>query len=96
MLCVKFNPLKPIEVVIIEGVLHKKWMKTHLFYMALQGLSLWEAVLPLSSQWRHNECDGFSNHRRLDCLLNPFSKRWSKNIKAPRQTASNAENVSIW
>ena len=23
--------------------------------------------------WRHNECDGVSNHRHLDCLLNRFS-----------------------
>ena len=24
-------------------------------------------------QWRQNECDGLSNHWRLDCLLNRFS-----------------------
>ena len=26
-------------------------------------------------QWRHNECDGMSNHRRLDCLLNRLFRR---------------------
>ena len=36
------------------------------------------------SQWRHNECDGISNHQRLHCLLNYFfffgcrSKKTSK------------------
>ena len=29
-------------------------------------------------QWRHNECDGVSNHRRPDCLLNRISRRRSK------------------
>ena len=28
-----------------------------------------------ASQWRHNERDGVSNHRRLHCLLNCWSKR---------------------
>ena len=29
-------------------------------------------------QWRHDERDGVSNHRRLDCLLNPLFRRRSK------------------
>ena len=29
-------------------------------------------------QWRHNEREGVSNHRRLDCLLNRFFRRRSK------------------
>ena len=29
-------------------------------------------------QWRHNECDGVSNHRRLDGLLNHLFRRRSK------------------
>ena len=32
--------------------------------------------LPL--QWRHNECDGVSDHRRLDCLLNRLFRLKSK------------------
>ena len=27
-------------------------------------------LLGRSLQWRHNEGDGISNHRRIDCLLN--------------------------
>ena len=35
-------------------------------------------------QWRHNERDGVSKHRRLDCLLNRlFRRRSKKNIKVP-------------
>ena len=29
-------------------------------------------------QWRHNECDGVSNHQRFDCLLSLFFRRKSK------------------
>ena len=29
-------------------------------------------------QWRHNECGGVSNHRRLDCLLKHLFRRRSK------------------
>ena len=32
----------------------------------------------ISSQWRHNERYGVSNHRRLDCLLNLLFKHRSK------------------
>ena len=62
-------------------------------------------------QWRHNGCDGVSNHQPHDCLLNCLFRRRSKNTKAPCHwplcgeftgdrwipctMASNAENVSI-
>ena len=35
-------------------------------------------VVNLQLQWRHNELDGVSNHRRIDCLLNRCSMK--KNI----------------
>ena len=38
--------------------------------------SLTEVDFPL--QWRHNERDGVSNHRRFDCLLIRLFKRRSK------------------
>ena len=60
-------------------------------------------------QWRHNESDGISNHRRLDCLFKPLFRRRSKktpklrvtglcggNIPVTGERASNAENDSIW
>ena len=37
-------------------------------------------------QWRHNERDGISNHRRLDCLLNRFIKRSSRKTSKLRVT----------
>ena len=64
-----------------------------------------------TSQWRHNERDGVSNHLRLDRLLKCLwrrSKRTSSRITGlcagnppvtggfPSQRASCAENVSIW
>ena len=64
-------------------------------------------------QWRHNESDCGSNHRRHECLLNRLymwrSKKTSKlhvnglcegnslvTGQFPAQSASNAENISIW
>ena len=39
-------------------------------------------------QWRHNERDGVSNHRRLDCLLNRLFKHRSKKTSKLRVTGS--------
>ena len=57
-------------------------------------------------QWRHNECDGVSNHQPLDCLLNVCSgtyqrkhqssvsrSQWGQSLS---QRASNAEIFFIW
>ena len=35
-------------------------------------------VLYQSLQWCHNERDGVLNHRRIDCILNRWSRRRSK------------------
>ena len=52
-----------------------------------------------SLQWRHNEHDDVSNHRRLDGLLSRlFRRRPKKNQSSGEllsQKARNAENVSI-
>ena len=37
-------------------------------------------------QWRHDERDGVSNQRRLDCLLNRFSRHRSKKTAKLRAT----------
>ena len=39
---------------------------------------LWCGHLKKTLQWRHNERNGVSNRRRLDCLLNSLSRRRSK------------------
>ena len=71
-------------------------------------------VMLYALQWRHNERDGVSNHRRLHCLFNCWFRRKSKTNqsfasltfgqeftgsvtgKFSAQTASNAENASVW
>ena len=48
-----------------------------------------------SSQWRHNERDGVSNHRRLDCLLNRLFRRESKKTSKLRVTGLGEENPAV-
>ena len=43
-------------------------------------------------QWRHNERDGVSNHRRLDFLLNPLFKLRSKTTSKLRVTGLSEGN----
>ena len=51
------------------------------------------AVSPL--QWRHNECDGDSNHQRQDCLLNCVFRRRSKKISKLRVTGLCERNSPV-
>ena len=92
-----------------------------LLYISFTVISLvigsscdWSNVIgAFTLQWRHNECDGGSNHQPHDSLPRRLfrcrSKKTSKprvsglceenspvTSKFPAQTASNAENVSIW
>ena len=46
-------------------------------------------------QWRHNERDGVSNHRRLDCLLNCLFRRRSKKTSKLRVTGLCEGNSSL-
>ena len=47
-------------------------------------------------QWRHNERDGVSNHRRLDCLLNRLFWYRSKKISNLRVTRTFARGIHRW
>ena len=49
-------------------------------WIKLLGLLIWPLL------WRHNERDGVSNHRRLDCLLNLFFRHRSKKTSKLRVT----------
>ena len=40
-------------------------------------LQLWSSLYP-TLQWRHNECDGVSNHQPRDCLFKRLFRRRSK------------------
>ena len=51
-------------------------------------------LVAYSLQWRHNECDGVSNHwLGVPCLCVGNSPETGE---FPAEKASNAENVSIW
>ena len=64
----------------------------HSIYTSLRNICIiyhlstvrWQRQKESSLQWRHDEHDGVSNHRRLDCLLNRLFK---ETIKAPRHRA---------
>ena len=46
----------------------------------------WQHSTLFALQWRHDEHDGVSNHRRLDCLLNRLSRLRSKETSKLRVT----------
>ena len=50
-------------------------------------------VIPSASLlWHHNECDGVSNHRRIDCLLSRLFRRRSNKTSKLRVTGFCAGN----
>ena len=65
-----------IEVVVID--------RFHCTCQVLRNLIL--AVHGKTLQWCHNERDGLSNHRRLECLLNRLFRRRSKKTSKRRVT----------
>ena len=46
-------------------------------------------------RWRHNECDGVSNHQPQDCLLNRLSRRRSKDTSKLRVTGLCEGNSAV-
>ena len=46
-------------------------------------------------KWRHNECDGVSNHRHLECLLNRLLRRRSKKTSKIRVAGLCAWNPPV-
>ena len=57
-----------------------------LFVNALQRIQWCHWIKIASLQWRHNGCDGVSNHQRLDCILNRLFGRRSKKTSKLRVT----------
>ena len=81
----------PRSVSMISSFMQSIWMSSyyyilvwprqilhlHQLYKTIKKMNSW--VTQKTLQWRHNERDGVSNHRRLDCLLNRlFRHRWKK------------------
>ena len=52
-------------------------------------------ICDLPLQWRHNEHDGFSNNRRLDCLLNRLSRHRSNETSKLRTTGLSTGNQLV-
>ena len=49
----------------------------------------------MTLQWRHNECDGVSNHQRLHCLLNCWFRRRSQKTSKLRVTGFCSGNSPV-
>ena len=86
---------------IMDKTIMGRWSKCKCIWLK-------KCVSTSTLQWHHNEHDGVSNLRRLDCLLNPLYRRRSKlrvtglyagnssvTGEFPAQKASNAEKVPI-
>ena len=61
-----------------QYMMFKQKKMNNVHFLGAQTMSMNHATL----QWRHNERDGISNHRRLDCLLNRLFRSRSK--KTPK------------
>ena len=44
-------------------------------------------IITMTSQWRHNDCHGLSNHQHIDCLLSRLFRLTSKKASKLRVTS---------
>ena len=65
---------------------HSKLSLLDFFWPANVHCQCHLSIRPITLQWRHNECDGISNDRRIDCLLNRLFRCWSKKTSKLRLT----------
>ena len=86
----------------ISGVLHTVYQNT-ISSVQLFGSRIdyhWRVGHPFENksatwEWRPNECDGVSNHQRIDCLLNRLFSRRSKKTSKLRVTGFCEENSPV-
>ena len=64
-------------------------------YLLKVNLNNMRRFIDNALQWRHNEGDGISHHRRLQCLLNCWFRRTSKNTSKLRVSGLCAGNSSV-
>ena len=101
---------------LVNGVFVKEllWYTCYVIHSPLCYASHWRMAVSTCLQWywfqwRHNEHNDVSNHRRLECSVNRLFRRRSKlgvtglcegnppvTDGFPSQRTSNAENVSFW
>ena len=71
----------------------RRWNELVVLNNKLEKLTIgFEYVVASPLQWRHNRCDGVSNHQPRDCLLNRLFRRRSKKISKFRVTGLCAGN----
>ena len=68
----------PADALHVESYIHETQKMSHLIIDSRRHLTKWSSTL----QWRPNDRDGVSNHRRLDYLDNrSFRRRTKKTLK---------------
>ena len=65
------------------------------FILTPQTYGCCRGCIPWSLLWRHNWCDGVSNHQPHDCLLNRLFRRRSKKTSKLRVTGFCAGNSPV-
>ena len=60
--------------------------KKNIDHLKSAGYDNFSSLLLKALPWRHDECNGVSNHRRLDCLSNRLFRRRSKKTSKLRVT----------
>ena len=81
---------KSCDIVLTRNQLNKDPISLYDFYLHFKLHSVFCAKgspLMSSLQWRYDECNGFSDHRRLHCLLNCCFRRRSKKSSKLRITS---------
>ena len=62
------------------------WLMIDILPIAGENIYMFHLFKTASLRWRHNECDGVSNHQPRERLLNRLSRRWSKKTSKLRVT----------
>ena len=73
----------------------RKYTETKRYHCARTVLTERLDMLSSTLQWSHNERDGVSNHRHLDCFLNCLFRRKSKKTSKLRVTGLCEGNLPV-
>ena len=78
----------------IANTLELRLSCTHpsIYYSVYSRLPNWILLMPTTLRWRHNGCEGVSNHQPHDCLLNLLFRHRSKKTSKLRVTCLCAGN----
>ena len=86
-----------ISAILINGAIKFKKKNNNNTKTAIKSRKrMVELLLADTSQWRHNERDGVSNHQPHDCLLNRLFRHISKKTSKLRVTGLCEGNSYYW